>query len=197
MRSLPVAARYSNESTAKRSTPRTLGTSIHDHARADELAHGLLPLLDLAAAIDDERNVLTVFRRLDGDTFGRGFDVPDLRIARGFKFGYKLLLGQGMGRREDAKYHQTPKDHLKDWSRRHDPSSWLSELRHHTPAPTALRDNGSAVCEAALSRADYLVANARRHGESQLARAGSSIRCTKASRATQNRRFRAGCQTNR
>jgi len=53
----------------------------------------LLPFLDLAAAVDNEGDVLAVFRRLDGGTFGRGFDVPDLRIARRLKLGYKLLLG--------------------------------------------------------------------------------------------------------
>ena len=38
----------------------------------------LSPLLDLAAAVDDEGYVLAVFHRLDGRTFGGGFDVSDL-----------------------------------------------------------------------------------------------------------------------
>jgi hypothetical protein len=42
----------------------------------------LLPLLELTGAIDDEGNVLAVLLRLDGDTFRRGFDVPDLRPDR-------------------------------------------------------------------------------------------------------------------
>jgi hypothetical protein len=80
----------------------------------------LLPLLDLAAAIDDEGHFLAVFHRLDGRTFGGGFDFSNLRITRGFKLGYKLLLGQGMGRREDANHQQRVKDRLRDCSRRHD-----------------------------------------------------------------------------
>jgi hypothetical protein len=50
-------------------------------------------LFDLAAAVDDEGYFLAVLRRLDGRTFGGGFDVSDLRITRGFKLGYKFLLG--------------------------------------------------------------------------------------------------------
>ncbi len=80
----------------------------------------LVPLLDLAAAVDDEGHFLAVFHRPDGHTFGGGFDYSDLRITRGFKLGYKLLLGQGKGRREDANHHQTAKDRLRDCSRRHD-----------------------------------------------------------------------------
>src|SRR5215216_7224083 len=87
--------------------------------------------LELAAAVDNKGDVLTVFRRLDGGTFGRGFDVPDLRIARRLKLGYKLLLGQGMGRRENADYHQTPQDYLRDCSCRHDLSSSLCGSQKH------------------------------------------------------------------
>src|SRR5437879_1320229 len=44
----------------------------------------LLSLFDLAAAIDDEGNLLAVLGRLNGCAFSGGFDIPDLRIARGF-----------------------------------------------------------------------------------------------------------------
>jgi hypothetical protein len=54
--------------------------------------------LDLAAAVDDKEHFLAVFRRPDGCTFGGGFDVPDLRMACGFKLRYQFLLGQGKSR---------------------------------------------------------------------------------------------------
>ena len=38
----------------------------------------LAPLLDLAAAVDDEGHFLAVFHRLDGRTFGGRFDFSDL-----------------------------------------------------------------------------------------------------------------------
>jgi hypothetical protein len=79
----------------------------------------LLPLFNLATAVDDERHLLAVFHRPDGDTFGGALDVSDLRVACGFKLGYKLLLRQGVGRRQDANDRQT-KDCLRDCSRQHD-----------------------------------------------------------------------------
>jgi hypothetical protein len=42
----------------------------------------LVPLFDLAAAVDDKGHFLPVFHRFDSRTFGAGFDFPDLRIAR-------------------------------------------------------------------------------------------------------------------
>jgi hypothetical protein len=54
----------------------------------------LLPLFDLAAAVDDDGHFLAVFHRLDGRTFGGGFDVSDLRVACRLKLGYKFLLRQ-------------------------------------------------------------------------------------------------------
>jgi hypothetical protein len=81
----------------------------------------------LATAVDDQRHFLAVFRRLDGRTFSGGFDLADLRIARGFKFGYEFLVGQAMGRRQDANYHQTAKDCPVGWS--HDLRSSVVERR--------------------------------------------------------------------
>jgi hypothetical protein len=59
---------------------------------AESMERLLAPLLDLAAAIDDEGHVLTVFRRLDGSAFGGGFDVADCRITSRLQLGHKLLL---------------------------------------------------------------------------------------------------------
>jgi len=74
----------------------------------------LAPFLDLATAVNDEGDVFAAFRGPDGRTFGGGFDVSDLRITRGFKLGYKLRLGRGIGRREDTDDQQTAKDRLRD-----------------------------------------------------------------------------------
>jgi hypothetical protein len=71
----------------------------------------------LAAAVDDERHFLAVFHRLDGYTFGGGFDFPDLRITRRLKLGYQLQLGQGVGRREDASHCERRKERSIDCSR--------------------------------------------------------------------------------
>jgi hypothetical protein len=57
----------------------------------------LVPLFDLAAAVDDKGHFLAVLRRLHSSSFGGRFDVSDLRITPGYKLGDKLLLGQGMG----------------------------------------------------------------------------------------------------
>jgi hypothetical protein len=57
----------------------------------------------LTVAVDDKGHFFAVFRCLDDSAFGGGFDFSDLRISSGFKLGYKLLLGQGMGGREGAK----------------------------------------------------------------------------------------------
>src|ERR1700730_17724689 len=106
----------------------------------------LAPLLDLAAAVDDEGHFLAVFHRLDGRTFGGGFDVSDLRITSGFKLGYKLLLGQGIGRREDANHQQTINDRLGDCSRRHDLCSWLVRTAEtYSETSTPIRHGGSAL----------------------------------------------------
>src|SRR6202011_5599735 len=106
----------------------------------------LAPLLDLAAAVDDEGHFLAVFHRLDGRTFGGGFDVSDLRITSGFKLGYKLLLGQGIGRREDANHQQTINDRLGDCSRRHDLCSWLvRNAETYSETSTPIRHGGSAL----------------------------------------------------
>jgi hypothetical protein len=53
----------------------------------------LLPLFDLAAAVNNERHFLAVLGGLNRGTFGGGFDVPDLRVTRSFQLGHKLLLG--------------------------------------------------------------------------------------------------------
>ena len=105
----------------------------------------LAPFLDLAAAVDDEGHILAVFHRLDGRTFGGGFDVSDLRITRGFQLGYQLLLGQGLGRREDASHHQSEKDCLRDCSRRHD-LCFLACVNRKTcsETSTSIRHSGSA-----------------------------------------------------
>ena len=38
----------------------------------------LAPLLDLAAAVDDDGHILAVFHRLNGRAFGGGLDFSDL-----------------------------------------------------------------------------------------------------------------------
>jgi len=80
------------------------------------MASSLLPLFDLAAGVNDKGHCFAVFHRLNRNTFGGGFDVPDLRIAGGFKLGYQFLLGQGTGRRERADDRQTAKKRLRDCS---------------------------------------------------------------------------------
>ena len=87
----------------------------------------LFSLFDLATAINDKGHFLAVLHCLNRNAFGSGFDIPDLRIAGGFKLGYQFLLGQGIGRRENANDHQTAKeDCSKDCSGRHDPFSLSS-----------------------------------------------------------------------
>jgi hypothetical protein len=49
-----------------------------DGSPAESMERLLAPLLDLAAAVDNEGHVLTVFRRLDGNAFGGGLAVADL-----------------------------------------------------------------------------------------------------------------------
>src|ERR1700730_3586337 len=102
----------------------------------------LAPLLDLTAAVDDEGYFFAVFRRLNGDAFGGGFDVSDLRISGGFKLGYKLLLGQGMGRREDA--NQDQKKRLRDCSCQHGVCSLARRTKKtYAATSTPIRYSGS------------------------------------------------------
>ena len=52
----------------------------------------LVTLFDLAAAVDDEVHVLAVLYCVHDFSFVRGFDVSDLRIARGREVADELLL---------------------------------------------------------------------------------------------------------
>ena len=87
--------------TADPNVPITFGRSamrMHGPLRADRPYDGLLvTLFDLAAAVDNEVHVLAVLRCLHDLSFVPGFDVSDLRIARGRELGDELLLRQGLG----------------------------------------------------------------------------------------------------
>jgi hypothetical protein len=73
----------SNASSATKGGPANSTNGVL--AGGNGLSHertSLLPLFDLAAAVDDERHLLAVFHRLDGRTFGCRFDVSDLNKLR-------------------------------------------------------------------------------------------------------------------
>src|SRR5882672_10126481 len=150
IRRQPTAHELDRLLAAKRQTSRQLTPRRENQS--------LAPLLDLAAVVDDKGHFLAVLHRLDGRAFGGGFDVSDLRITRGFQLGCQLLLGQGMGRREDASHHQSEKDCLRDCSRRHDLCS-LACVNRKTCSETStfIRHSGSAVGGHAVPR--YLRAN--------------------------------------
>src|SRR5258708_29107397 len=97
---------------------------------------------------------LAVFHRPNGGTFGGGLDVSDLRITRGFKFGYRLLLGQGTDRREDAT--ESGQGHRRRMGAAERHRSWLcppvdcsqsiqalnrSELERHSRSVAATRNS--------------------------------------------------------
>src|SRR4029450_451280 len=92
-----------------RSMTRNGGGKFSPDGKSAESMQRLLALLYPATAIDDEGHVLTVFRRLDGNAFSGGFDVADLRITCRLQLGHKLVMGQGMSRREGASHHKTAK----------------------------------------------------------------------------------------
>src|SRR5215218_2517067 len=106
----------------------------------------LAPLLDLTAAVDDKGHFFAVFRCLDGGAFGSGFDVADLRISSGFKIGYKLMLGQGLGGREGTNQEHRGKNRVKDCAREHDLCSLARRTaKMYAVTSTIIRHSGSAV----------------------------------------------------
>jgi hypothetical protein len=60
----------------------------HLGRKLEKFGQSLFPLFNLAAAVDNEGHFLAVLHRLGGNSFGGGFDVPNLRVTCGFELGH-------------------------------------------------------------------------------------------------------------
>jgi hypothetical protein len=84
-----------------------LGNSRHQKRSRKVAASGRLD--NLAAAVYDNRDLFSVFRRLNNVTLGRGFDLSYFGIARGLELGDELLPSEGKCGLEEGGYRQTAK----------------------------------------------------------------------------------------
>jgi hypothetical protein len=80
-----------------------------------------------------------------GGLWRKPADVPNLGIAGSFNLGHKLLLGQCIGRREDANHHQTPKDCSRGFSRHDLFSLARASPQNCSQSSTAVRQSGSGA----------------------------------------------------